>query len=137
MSHKKKSFFPKVSTKLSHFLTDESWKITKKDALGLASWAILFASISEAHAGHSSSTSHSSSVGWNRPWGNGHASGNWWSCTSTLNYSQHASWVVNWHFSSNVSWSWSGASCVWWTAGHWNVSHGSHGSHSNTTWEDG
>ncbi|EKE26963.1 MAG: hypothetical protein ACD_4C00102G0002 [uncultured bacterium (gcode 4)] len=32
--------FPSIKKNIKWFLMDESWKITKKDALKLASWAI-------------------------------------------------------------------------------------------------
>jgi hypothetical protein len=36
MSKNKEKFFPKLKKKIKGFLTDESGKISKKDALGLA-----------------------------------------------------------------------------------------------------
>jgi len=36
MSVKKKKIFPKVTKKFQNFLTDESGKITKKDAFGIS-----------------------------------------------------------------------------------------------------
>jgi hypothetical protein len=36
MPHKKKKIFPKVKKQFQNFLTDESGKITKKDALGVS-----------------------------------------------------------------------------------------------------
>jgi len=102
---------PKLKKKLNWFLTDESGKITKKDALLLSTWALLFSWIDNVFAGHSN---------------------NWTpykpenSTVTVINsaYCNHSSWVVNWHYSAtpNVnynstlythsshssSWSWSG-----------------------------
>ena len=46
----KKKIFPKLQKKLKGFLTDESGKISKKDALGLAVGAALIAGIDSASA---------------------------------------------------------------------------------------
>ena len=61
MTNQKKKFFPKIKKKLKWFLTDESWKITKKDAFGLAAGAVLLSGIEEVSAGHSNNpcTAHS------------------------------------------------------------------------------
>lgn len=40
-SNKGKKFFPKLQKKLRGFLTDESGKISKKDALGLSIGSIM------------------------------------------------------------------------------------------------
>lgn len=50
MSEKKKKLFPKLKKKISDFLTDESWEITKKDALGIAAGATVFASFQTVDA---------------------------------------------------------------------------------------
>jgi hypothetical protein len=47
MSENKKKFFPKLKKKIIGFLTDESGKISKKDALGLAVGAVLLAGVNE------------------------------------------------------------------------------------------
>ena len=123
----KKKLFPKLKKKIKAFLTDESWKITKKDALGLAVGVVMFGSISETLAGHSSSYT------W-LPWSNSHTNGVWWECSVTEKYSNHASWMVNWHYSSTIAWKTNG-SCYWWTSGHWNTTHSNHGSHgSHGSW---
>ena len=46
-----KKIFPKIKKKLKSFLADESWKITKKDALGLAAGAVLLSWTEEINAG--------------------------------------------------------------------------------------
>ena len=46
----KKKIFPKIKKKLHSFLTDESGKITKKDALGLSAWVALLWWVSSAEA---------------------------------------------------------------------------------------
>jgi len=50
MTNQKKKIFPKIKKKLKWFLTDESWKITKKDALGLAAGAVLLSGVEEVSA---------------------------------------------------------------------------------------
>jgi hypothetical protein len=57
MSEIKKKIFPKIQKKIKSFLTDESGKISKKDALGLSVGAILLSGVSDvsmAVAAHSS-----------------------------------------------------------------------------------
>lgn len=46
----KKSLFPKLKKKIKGFLTDESGKISKKDALGLSAGAMLLSGADEAMA---------------------------------------------------------------------------------------
>jgi hypothetical protein len=46
----KKKLFPKLKKKLKGFITDESGKITKKDALGLAVGAVLLSGAVEVGA---------------------------------------------------------------------------------------
>jgi hypothetical protein len=46
----KKKLFPKLKKKLKGFITDESGKITKKDALGLSVGAVLLSGAEEASA---------------------------------------------------------------------------------------
>jgi len=53
---KKKNIFPKLKSKLKWFLTDESGKISKKDALGLSVWGILLSGVDDVLAGHSNIT---------------------------------------------------------------------------------
>jgi len=47
---KNKKIFPKIKKKLKSFLADESGKITKKDALGLAAGAVLLSGVDEVSA---------------------------------------------------------------------------------------
>lgn len=49
---KKNKIFPKIKKKLTSFLTDESWKIAKKDALGLSAWALLLSAASGVEAAY-------------------------------------------------------------------------------------
>ena len=80
------------------FLTDESWKITKKGALWIAAWATLLAWIDEVTAGCSCS------LGWNDThWAKHHNSDNHYCSTVHVD---HASWVVNWHYSSTPWYNW-------------------------------
>ena len=122
MSDKKKKIFPKLKKKIKWFLTDESGKITKKDALGLAAGAVLLSGVDEVSAGHSSNFSSKGNKDW---WGNP-------SCSYA-----HASWIVNGHYSRDVSgiviWHHEGSKTLWTHSSH--SSHGSHGSHgSHCNW---
>lgn len=117
MSSKKKKIYPGIKKKLTSFLTDESWKITKKDALGLSAWAVLLSSADEAlawHYSHSSAWSPALPAGSQTviipgPWTCGHAS--WvvsghYSGTPAVNY---GAWQTYTH--SNHSNHWSGGWC--------------------------
>lgn len=134
MSSAKKNIFPKLKKTLQWFLTDESGKITKKDALGLAAWASLLGWVDTVSAAHSSGTGHSNSYSniWTRDWwGNP-------TCSPSIN---HASWVINGHYSSNIS-GVVGGHHEWSKALYTHWSHGSHGSHSSSwsgcgSWDDG
>lgn len=61
-----KKSFPKIKKTLKWFLTDESWKVTKKDILGISGWTFLLSWLDswDVYANqcwaHTSSTSHSS-----------------------------------------------------------------------------
>jgi hypothetical protein len=48
MSENKKILFPKLKKKLKGFITDESGKISKKDALGLAVGGVLLSVAEES-----------------------------------------------------------------------------------------
>ena len=132
----KKRMFPKIKKKLKWFLTDESWKISKKSALWLSAWAFLLAWSDIVNAWYpscSTSVWHSSwTVNWHYSWQTSWTStphcnnnGSWhWSglaCNVSVN---HSSWLVNWHFSQvpsyTVSWPW------------WHCNHGNHSSHSSS-----
>lgn len=114
MISKNKKFFPKLKKKLKWFLTDESWKISKKDALGLAVGAVLLSGVGEVWAIDCTSTPPAA-----------------WTFTQSVTVTgTHASWVVNWHYSATPTptsfcWHWSHGS----HGSHW--SHGSHGSHGS------
>ena len=112
---KNKKIFPKIKKKLKWFLTDESGKITKKDALWLAAWAILLSwaedvsawwsahvnsntlcqHVSQAHANWDLRAWH---VSWLRNWGSINQPALSWTNTA------HSSWIVNWHYSSTPNW---------------------------------
>ncbi len=51
----KKGKIPKIKKKLHNFLTDESGKITKKDALGLTAAGVYFVWMEDALAAHTNS----------------------------------------------------------------------------------
>lgn len=143
MDNKKSKLFPKLKKKIGAFLTDESWKITKKDAMWIALGATIASWINEASAAISTTAASAS-------------------CTPQA--PTHASWIVNGHYNtSSTSWAY-GASCTatsplgsitnstsctsthtanWVVNGHfsrpttvtvassWHCSHGSHGSHGS------
>ncbi len=92
MAQAKKNIFPKLKKSLKNFLTDESWKITKKDALGISAGAALLGVADDVLASHLSGVSH-----WN-----------WNSSSATYNigahyYCNHSSWIVNGHYSGTPS----------------------------------
>jgi len=88
MSEKKK-IFPKIQKKIKSFLTDESGKISKKDALGLAVGAMLLSGVDEVGANHRS---------WYSP---ALPSTNWKQLTEiTSTTCSHSSGIVNGHYSA-------------------------------------
>lgn len=121
MAEKKKKLFPKLKKKIVNFLADESWEITKKDALGISAWAVLLASAEVVDADTKQSKSASIS----------YSGGTWWQTTTaywTCNVevvAKHISGVVNGHVSSNpkVEIKLDGS-----------ISHASHSSHSSWWW---
>jgi hypothetical protein len=129
-----KKIFPKIKKKLKSFLADESGKITKKDALGLAAGAMLLSGVEEGAASVSHNSSNytapdilwhaNASTHWSSPrsesWTNT-AYGPWYWRTCS-----HASWIVNWHYSSTPEVAEEFRESQTW---HW--SHGSHGSHGS------
>jgi len=119
----KKSIFPKLKKKLKWFLTDESGKISKKEALWLSLWAVLLTWINEVNAWHAS---------WSNNW-------NVWNVNSSIKC--HWSQIINW--STNIRWTLVSKSMTWHGShgshgSHWSHgSHGSHGSHwSSWSWDD-
>ena len=126
----KKKIFPKLKKKLKSFLTDESWKITKKDALGLAVGAVLLSSVDEVLSSHSNYCTTSRLASPSYPVAHNNSIVNNWSWTSKRDVvcahkwsisASHSSWLVNWHYSASPT--------VIWTASLWHSSHGSHWSH--------
>ena len=130
---KRKKIFPKIKKKLKWFLTDESWKITKKDALWLAFWTVLLIWASEVDAAltHSSNSLcwHTNQLGvtWYVSWWNIS-----WINTNAVN--------INgvWHYSNTPNWGAYNWTIIWWaqlSQPHANVdihcSHGSHASHGS------
>ncbi len=128
MTKKKKINLPKLTKKLQWFLTDESGKITKKDALWVGLWASLIWLVDNVDAawgwsGHSS-YSHSN---------NAYCSLEW-----------HSSWFTWQHINGTRQWHWSGpagshtnsaSTTLDWSSeasghsSHGSTAHGSHGSH--------
>ena len=124
----KKKVFPKLKKKIKWFLTDESGKITKKDALGLAVGAMLLSSVDEAtaasceHANNSFGTGH---LSWYNAWW--HA--NWYQHWTDIEWTKiwtffdwvettHASGIVNWHYSGTPD-GWDYAWYLAWDHANW------------------
>jgi len=120
---KNKKIFPKLKKKLKWFLTDESGKISKKDALWLAVGAVLLSGVDTVAA-------HTNWPAWHyNQWAIGCYS-NWWHSSAIKTW--HSSAIVNWHSSAVPNWWHSSTGIRWWYLyqGHMNwVKHGSHGSH--------
>ena len=139
---KKKKNFPKIKRKLKWFLTDESGKISKKDALGLAVGAVLLSSFEDAIAAHTSSggvhsnvaTPHSNWPSWHLNQAAISCYNSWWHSNviktwhSSNIVNGHSSWTPNWwHSNNSISWTAvSQAHASWY--GHGNVA----ASHSNS-----
>lgn len=128
MSENKKKIFPKIQKKIKSFLTDESGKISKKDALGLSVGVMLLSGVEEVGAYPWSWHLNENLNLWDA-W---HAnirpglSNNQYCSTVNVN---HASWIVNWHYSATPAYNWW---TLWWHGQWimaWHASHGSHGSH--------
>lgn len=125
-------FFPNLKKNIKSFLTDESWKISKKSALGLWAWVLLVASLWQDTIvnadSHSSSCWHTNTLphlSWTNVW------------ASYPNLSVRppiiSNWV-NWHSSTAQPPLVSDAYYKWttyhWIASHTNdVPHSSHCSH--------
>ncbi len=126
MSEKREKIIPKFQKKLSGFLSDEWWKITKEDilhvwivAMGIATLIPLAGAVS----GHVSGW-HANASGWHPE----HA--NFWStCSAAANV---VNTVVNGHINNyNSGLAWLSQSTAW-HANHANhVSHVSHMQHSS------
>lgn len=130
MWENKKKFFPKFKKKMKWFLTDESWKITKKGAFGLSAGAVLLWGIEEVWAHRPIHTDTRTDVwhaSWYAAWWHqsgslrwGHSNqwhanayADWGSISvneaswhlnsnpSAVNTTAHWSWIVNWHYSWN------------------------------------
>ncbi len=152
-----KKILPKVKKSLKDFLTDESGKITKKDALWITAWALAFSAlwdVANAWWGHHSWADHTSGAWTHASVVSGaHQSGYTlgahqsgyavWAYdagfkTATCN---HGSGIVNGHYSNtptaNISWHANGTllgahQSGYATSGHasWHPVSG-HGSHSS------
>ena len=143
MKENSKKLFPKLKKKLKWFITDESWKITKKDAFWLSVWVMLLTWAEEVLA--AGSCVHSNVLTW---WATRYNPG--WTFTSiwapiSWTITSHGSWIVNWHYSATPNgwlYSWYNAGTtytslwVWESSYTWHsnsstphVSHASHASH--------
>jgi hypothetical protein len=114
----KKKIFPKIKKSLTWFLTDESWKVTKKDILGISAWTLLVSWLwiektlaAPPPCSHVSNSPHSSSC-----WA-------WPSQSAVSGYSGwgHISTTLRWSsFSYNpwLAWSPDHGSAMWWASWH-------------------
>ena len=119
-------------------MTDESGKITKKDALWLGAAAILISWVDNVLANPSNHSNYttSTSPAWSDPFPsnsevpNNGSRTNEWTIVSDATCN-HASWIVNWHFSSNPTVSMNSETIDFTKshASHW--SHWSHWSHAS------
>ena len=133
MSLKKKHNLPKIKKKLKSFLTDESGKITKKDAFGVSvgSAILLGAGVADVSAAHSSTACGHA----NQAHANGYQRGAHLSGTRTA----HINTAVNGHYSATpdggttntyVRWTYRDQNAVN-KPTHCSSSHTSHSNHSN------
>lgn len=103
---KKNKKFPKLKKSLKKFLTDESGKITKKDALGISAVAVLVAWVEDSFAGSSYTTNISPISTFYPTNGETYRSPNHTNSVTkelVINWPatcNHASGIVNGHFSS-------------------------------------
>ncbi len=127
MSDKKKKIFPKIKKKLKSFLTDESGKITKKDALGLSAAGLLLTWANDASAAVTTWTVPAGLPFPNPADPNNHNNSvaPTYMTVSWPATCSHASGIVNWHYSAvpNVNQTQTQYEL------HGHGSHGSHGSH--------
>ena len=143
MAKSKRKTLPKIQKTLKSFLTDESGKMAKKDALGLSLGSTLAFGVSmsdaiAAHTNHSSGSSHSSTSC-------GHlnqAHGSWYAQGSHLSADPNVAFnisAVNGHYSgTNTAWHSSGYARGWHTSQaavnsprHCNTTSHSSSSHTN------
>lgn len=156
---KNKKIFPKIKKSLKWFLTDESWKISKKDALWVAAWIAMLNVVDPdmVNAGHSSSGgthSNTTTCSWHASQGTFSAYSSWahqswnpvWS-HSSQSRAGHGSTSWNnpsWHYSNTAttspSWHGSGynfgsghtsGSARWGHVSQAGFSESGHGSHNN------
>ncbi len=129
---KKKDKFPKLKKSLKNFLTDESGKITKKDALWLWIGAAMIWSIEQVSAAHCSSSGAHGNKTYSSPWVSHGNDTTWWSrnfnmTANGIQSCQHGSGIVNGHYSSTPSGQWNARFS-------WHANHGSHGSGHCSCW---
>lgn len=111
--------FPKIQKTVKNFLTDESGRITKKDALWIGAGVGIISSVDAA-------TYHFNQNMWGGTTSNYVVTYNPGACNVN-----HASGVVNWHHSNIPNSTLNGNWITWvtWHGSHW--SHWSHGSHGS------
>lgn len=150
MSNLKKKVFPKIKKSFKNFLTDESGKITKKDALWIsaAAMALSVLATEPVVARHRNSNFHNSAIGTSQ----NPNTFNFFPTDAqvTPNMSRtntfaivnnatcnHASWIVNWHYSQVPQVNTSTTSVdfnKWHNNSIWHANHSSHSSHSSGWW---
>lgn len=133
-----KRSFPIIKKHLKWFLTDESWKITKKDALWLSVLGTILSAWEQVMAAHSS-VSHGSAC-----WHVSQADFNAWTDGTHINapIATHSSGVVSGHYNQAPSGGHMNSATTSWThisqgavnASQYcptHASHASHGSHGS------
>lgn len=139
MAWNKQQRFPYFKKSLKKFLTDESGRITKKDALWLSATGVLLAWIQDVswHANvwwtTSGNYTYSTNPAWFNPFPSNGSVPNNGSATETWTINNgatcnHASWIVNGHFSNVPSVNISSETV------NFTNTHGSHGSHGSWGW---
>lgn len=128
MTEKKKKIFPKIKKQIKDFLTDESWEITKKDALGMSAGAALLAWTESVNADTLESKTFNFSK-WTVNHSNSISRDDTAYCQVNANIianvkAKHVSWIINWHISKNPEV----------TIDMGEVGNSIHGSHSSWGW---
>jgi hypothetical protein len=110
----KNKIFPRIKKSIKWFLTDESWKVTKKDVLGISAWTLAMSSLwmESAHAincYHVSTSPHSSSCAAAPSQAAISGYSGWWHVSTSLRGSSFS-------YTSWTAWSSDHGNTVWWSA---------------------
>ena len=135
MKAKVSSLFPQVNKSIQRFLTEESGRITKKDALWIWVGIVLIAWVGDAVAGHGSSYPTSTNPVWADPFPSnsdvysapGRTLTNTWTIVNSATCN-HASGIVNGHYSNVPSVNIASEQI------DYTKTHSSHGSHGSGGW---